>query len=243
MSRKWPWIAVGAAPCGRPFSVNHDARRARRLGAPHLAGFRPAGRPPLPAAAKEAKRRRGCPAVALWLQRGHPRTPGIYGGPILAAVGTLSGAGGTTTAPASAPLPLSVRNQDGLTGWTKRARLIAQVLISAGGNWRAGQETRPSSGVAVFCLRCCRGGPMWPPADFPPGTVSPPSRRGGACPSRRFSEFFRSTLGFRHAGRRAESSRPTDVMVLCGRPSYGTFPLPYNISGCENPSIKKQRKG
>ena len=41
-------------------------------------GFRPAGRPPLPAAAKEAKRRRGCPAVALRLQRIHPRAP-VYG--------------------------------------------------------------------------------------------------------------------------------------------------------------------
>ena len=38
-------------------------------------GFRPAGRPPLPAAAKEAKRRRGCPAVASRLQRSHSRTP------------------------------------------------------------------------------------------------------------------------------------------------------------------------
>ena len=42
-------------------------------------GFRPAGRPPLPTAAKEAKRRRGCPAVASRLQRSHPRTP-VYGG-------------------------------------------------------------------------------------------------------------------------------------------------------------------
>mgnify|MGYP000406196460 CR=1 FL=1 len=56
----------------------------------------------------------------------------------------------------------------------------------------------------------------------------PPSRRGGACPSRRFSEFFRSTLGFRPLRRRAESSRPTDVIVhgrraaTEGRP-YGVF--------------------
>ena len=72
----------------------------------------------------------------------HPRTPGIYGGPILAAVGALSDAGGMTTDPATAPLPLFLQNQDGLTGWTKRARLIAQVLISAGGNWRAGPRRR-----------------------------------------------------------------------------------------------------
>ena len=51
---------------------------------------------------------------------------------------------------ASAPLPLSVRNQDGLECWTKRARLIAQVLISAGGNWRAGQETRPYGAISVM---------------------------------------------------------------------------------------------
>ena len=43
----------------------------------------------------------------------------------------------------SAPAPLPVRNQDGLVCWTKQARLIAQVLISAAVNWRAGQETRP----------------------------------------------------------------------------------------------------
>ena len=115
----------------RPPFVDHDVRRARRLGAPYLAGFRPAGRPPLPAAAKEAKRRRGYPAVASRLQRGHPRTPGIYGSPIPGGDWSLSGAGWTTTAPASATLPLLARNQDGLVCWTKQARLIAQVLISA----------------------------------------------------------------------------------------------------------------
>ena len=30
------------------------------------------------------------------------------------------------------------------------ARLIAQVLISAGGNWRAGQETRPYKAILVL---------------------------------------------------------------------------------------------
>ena len=59
--------------------MDHDTRRAQRLGAPHLAGFRPAGRVPLPTAAKGPKRRRGYPAVASRLQRGHPRTP-VYGG-------------------------------------------------------------------------------------------------------------------------------------------------------------------
>ena len=54
------------------------------------------------------------------------------------------------TAPASAPLPLSVRNQDGLVCWTKQARLIAQVLISAAVNWRAGQETRPYGAISVM---------------------------------------------------------------------------------------------
>ena len=31
---------------------------------------------------------------------------------------------------------------------------------------------------------------MWPPACSPPGNVPPPSRRGGACPSRWFPEGF-----------------------------------------------------
>ena len=83
---------------------------------------------------------------------------------------SLSGAGGVTTDSASAPLPLSVRNQDELVCWTKQARLIAQVLISAGGNrradlgsaptvvqanysktgGRAGQETRPYKAISVM---------------------------------------------------------------------------------------------
>ena len=68
----------------RPPFVDHDVRRARRLGAPYLAGFRPAGRPPLPTAAKEAKRRRGrltspSGTGSLRLQFVLPRTP-IYGG-------------------------------------------------------------------------------------------------------------------------------------------------------------------
>ena len=73
-----------------------------------------------------------------------------------------------------------------------------------------------------------RGGPLRPPVPRC-GTFPHSSRRGGACPSRRVSEFFRSTLGWRRAG----SSRPTDVMVhegraaLRGRPSpvVGRFPV------------------
>ena len=52
---------------------------------------------------------------------------------------------------------------------------------------------------------------MWPPACSPPGNVSPPSRRGGACPSRWFPEGFYFTRRFSPEGRnsvrrRAESS-------------------------------------
>ena len=59
---------------------------------------------------------------------------------------------------------------------------------------------------------------MWPPACSPSGNVSPPSRRGGACPSRWFPEGFHFTRRFSPEGRnsvrqRAESSRPTGVMV------------------------------
>ena len=226
MSRKWPWIAVGAAPCGRPFSVNHDARRARRLGAPHLAGFRPAGRPPLPAAAKETKRRRGCPAVALWLQRGHPRTPGIYGGPILGDYRSLSGAGETTTAPASTPLPLSIRNQDGLVCWTKQARLIAQVLISAAVNWRAGQNTRPYKAISVGTVslprlvptsrgRGCRSGCAG--RIRPPRTVTPVGRDDSArrltgfrSPVYRHRTFHRHPVG--------EGLAPSAVRLCCDLP-------------------------
>ena len=73
-----------------------------------------------------------------------PGPPEFTGGPIPGGCRSLSGAGETTTAPATAPLPLPLQNQDGLDSWTKRARLIAQGLISAEENRRAGLESRPS---------------------------------------------------------------------------------------------------
>ena len=42
VSWEWPWFAVGAHSV-RPPSVDHDARRARRLGAPPLGPFRRGG--------------------------------------------------------------------------------------------------------------------------------------------------------------------------------------------------------
>ena len=201
--------------------VGRDVRRSRRL-----TGFRPAGRPPLPAAAKEAKRRRGCPAVALWLQRCHPRTPGIYGGPILGVYRPLSGAGGTTTAPASAPLPLSVRNQDGLVCWAKQARLIAQVLISAAVNWRAGQNTRPYKAISVGTVslprlvptsrgRECRSGCAG--RIRPPRTVTPVGRDDSArrltgfrSPVYRHRTFHRHPVG--------EGLAPSAVRLCCDLP-------------------------
>ena len=160
MSREWPWIAVGAGPRpARPPRTMTPVGRgdpARRL-----TGFRPAGRPPLPTAAKEAKRRRGrltspSGTGSLRLQFVLPRTPGIYGSPIPGGDWSLSGAGWTTTAPASATLPLLARNQDGLVCWTKQARLIAQGLISADVNWRAGQGPAPTGQFRSWAIR-------WPP--------------------------------------------------------------------------------
>ena len=46
---------------------------------------------------------------------------------------------------APAPLPLSIRNQDGLVCWTKQVRLIAQGLISAEENRRAGLGPAPTT--------------------------------------------------------------------------------------------------
>ena len=133
------------------------------------------GRVSFPAMGKKPKDRRGrltSPSGTgpLRLQFVLPQAPGIYGGPILGGYRSLSGAGGVTTDSASAPLPLSVRNQDELVCRTKQARLIAQVLISAGGNrradlgsaptvvqvkysktgGRAGQETRPYKAISVM---------------------------------------------------------------------------------------------
>ena len=93
---------------------------------------------------------------------------------------------------ASAPLPLSVRNQDGLVCWTKQARLIAQVLISAAVNWQAGQETRPYKAISV-------------------GTVSlprlVPTSRGRGCKSggRRFV----------HNGRRRRPPTQSPAKRVC----------------------------
>ena len=118
-------------------------------------GFRPLGRVSFPAMGKKPKDRRErltspSGTGSLRLQFVLPRTPGIYGGPILGGYRSLSGAGGVMTDSAPAPLPLSIRDQDGLVCWTKQARLIAQVLISAVGNRRAGQETRPYGAISVM---------------------------------------------------------------------------------------------
>ncbi len=64
------------------------------------------------------------------------------------------------------------------------------------------------------------------PAHFPPQDIFWSFRRGGACPSCRVLEFFRSTLGVRPAGRRAESSRPTDVIVRGRRAATEARPSP-----------------
>ena len=150
-------------------SVGRDDS-ARRRG-----GFRPVGRVSFPAMGKKPKDRRGrltSPSGTgpLRLQFVLPPSPGEYGDPMLDTRASLSGAGGVTTDSAPAPLPLSVRNQDGLVCRTKQARLITQVLISAGGNrradlgsaptvvqakynktgGRAGQETRPYKAISVM---------------------------------------------------------------------------------------------
>ena len=111
------------------------------------------GQVSFPAMGKKPKDRRGrltSPSGTgpLRLQFVLPQAPGDYGDPMLDTRASLSGAGGVMTD--SAPAPLSVRNQDGLVCWTKQARLVAQVLISAAVNWRAGQETRPYKAISVM---------------------------------------------------------------------------------------------
>ena len=77
------------------------------------------------------------------------RDQNAAGGPILDTCASLSGAGGATTDSAPAPLPLFLQNQDGLTGWTKRTRLITQSLIAAGETRRAA-DRRPYQAISVM---------------------------------------------------------------------------------------------
>ena len=70
---------------------------------------------------------------------------------------------------------------------------------------------------------------MWPPACSPPGNVSPPSRRGGACPSRWFPE------GFHFARRISPCGAAHRVIAPYGRhgpqAAGGSESRPYNVSG------------
>ena len=81
-----------------------------------------------------------------------PPVPRRIRGPILGGYRTLSGAGGITTDPASAPLPLSVQIQDRTPRWTGRARLMAQDPISAGENRRAA-EAAPAGQFRSWVMR------------------------------------------------------------------------------------------
>ena len=79
---------------------------------------------------------------------------------------------------------------------------------------RGGTLDRPPSGFAEFCLRRCRGGTLTRPSPRC-GMFSHPSRRGGACPSRRFLEGF-------HFTRRVSP---------CGGEPAGQETRPYGVSG------------
>ena len=206
-------------------SVGRDDS-ARRRG-----GFRPVGRVSFPAMGKKPKDRRGrltspSGTGSLRLQFVLPPSPGEYGGPIQGGYRSLSGAGGVTTDSASAPLPLSVRNQDGLVCWTKQARLIAQVLISAAVNWRAGQNTRPYKAISVGTVslprlvptsrgRECRSGCAG--RIRPPRTVTPVGRDDSArrltgfrSPVYRHRTFHRHPVG--------EGLAPSAVRLCCDLP-------------------------
>ena len=159
-----PRSAVFSLSCRRggtlacPSSADHDVRRARRLGAPRLTEVSPCGASFFPSDGKETK---GSPwethiAVGNRFPPApvrSPPDPGNLRGPIPGGDRSLSGAGGATTAPVTAPLPLSVRNQDGLVCWTKRARLMAQGLISAEVNWRAGRRPAPTRRFRLWAMR------------------------------------------------------------------------------------------
>ena len=156
MSRKCQWFAVGAGLLTRPPSVGRDTRRARRLGAPPYR-VSPCGASFFPSDGKETKGSPGETHIAVGNKfpsassSFSPGPPEFTGAQFRGGCRSLSGAGKTTTAPATAPLPLSLslQNQDGLDSWTKRARLIAQGLISAEGESAGGSGTRPYGAISV----------------------------------------------------------------------------------------------
>ena len=248
MSRKCQWFAVGAGLLTRPPSVDCDARRVRATRRAVSQGF--ALRASFfPSDGKETK---GSPG-RLTSPSGtssppppvrSPRTPEFTGAQFRGLPVTVR-RGKDNDCPATAPLPLSLslQNQDGLDSWTKRARLIAQGLISAEGESAGGSGTPygqflshairwPPQPQNHFCGAVLMKGPE---IAVRAGPARPPSVD---CDARRILRLTRraAVQGFRPAGRVSFPAMERNQRIA-GETQYrrrggsGTRPSPIHGNG------------
>ena len=207
MSRKCQWFAVGAGLLTRPPSVDRDARRARRLGAPPYR-VSPCGASFFPSDGKETKGSPGETHIAVGAGLG-PARPRFMGTAPSGAPPTRTLCHGWSEPGAvvkwcrpkfcAGPGP---SGPEGINTWNRilRAGTSAEGYRDnprkrgSGGGATMGGDAHRSPPPVAFCLLCRRGQRRSP-------------RRAKPCKVRR-----------------AESSRPTDVMVHEGRACLGPVP-------------------
>ena len=232
MSRKCQWFAVGAGLLTRPPSVDCDARRARRLGAPsHRVS--PCGASFFPSDGKETKGSPGETHIAVGAGLG-PARPRFMGTAPSGAPPTRTLCHGWSEPGAvvkwcrpkfcAGPGP---SGPEGINTWNRilRAGTSAEGYRDnprkrgSGGGATMGGDAHRSPPPAAFCLLCRRGQRRSP-------------RRAKPC------EAARPTDVTAHGGAGGHMGPPLQRLrrITAGRENGRGKPLPYKVPGKYTPA-------